>query len=102
MSARLPTYELVQVQQLVAQGSYRISEAAAGAAELYLDETDVIECLLGLGSQDFYKTMPSRMRPGSFQDVYKTRHHGFAIYLKVQVMGNQRVAVISFKRDQSA
>jgi hypothetical protein len=102
MSARRSTYSLEQVQSLVARREYRISSTAmAGAAELYLDEQDIVACVLSLGARDFYKTMPSEKRRGSFQDVYKTRYHGFAIYLKVQVVGEQRVAVISFKRDQS-
>jgi hypothetical protein len=103
MSHRNPAYDLPQVQALVAQKKYRLSKAAAnGAGELYLDEEDILECVIKLQPADFYKSMESNRFPGTYQDVYKPRFNGFAIYLKLQIMDGRKVAIISFKRDESA
>ncbi len=84
-------------------GAYAITlRAAADAASLYFDEEDIRECILMLEPRHFYKSMQSMKRPGAQQDVYRCRHHGIAIYAKMQIGAGGRVVVISFKRDESA
>lgn len=98
-----PTYNLGEVQALVAKRAYRVTIAAfEGAAALYLDESDIVECICDLTLEDFDKTMPSETRPGTFQDVYLPRFHGFELYVKLQAAGGRRVVVISFKKNESA
>jgi Motility quorum-sensing regulator, toxin of MqsA len=98
----LPVFSLELVQTLVGHGDYRITESALdGAAELYLDEDDIVACVQELSRSSFYKTMPSTRVPGTDQDVYRTRYAGFAIYLKIRVIGGKKVVIISFKQDTS-
>jgi hypothetical protein len=97
-----PTYDLARVVELVANRCYRITGVAVqGAGELGFDEDDVVECVTGLETAHFYKTMEAERRPGFWQDVYRTVHGGIPIYVKVQLEGqdpNDRVVVIQFKR----
>jgi hypothetical protein len=46
--------------------------------------------------------MPSEQVPGQFQDVYRARYHGFAIYVKAQMGPAGEAVVVSFKRDERA
>jgi len=104
MSPKLtPHYSLELIQEAVRQGRYWITrQAGLDAAALYLDEDDIKACVLDLKDHHFYKTMPSRTRPGTSQDVYKCRYCGFAIYTKLQLSRSNAAAVISFKKDEDA
>lgn len=104
MSPRpVPQYSLELIQEAVRQGRYSITrQAGLDAAALYLDEDDIKACVLALEERHFYKTMPSRTRPGTNQDVYKCRYCGFAIYTKLQLSRSKATAVISFKKDEDA
>ena len=98
-----PTYSLQVIQTAVRKGHYWVTRTAAqGAGDLYLDEEDIKDCVLGLEGRDFYKTLPSHRHKGMFQDVYKCRYCGFAIYLKLQLSVQGAGVVISFKRDERA
>ena len=89
------------LQEALRQGAYWITRAAGqGAAALQLDEMDILECVMGLTTASYFKTMPSRTRPGCFQDVYRPRYQGLPIYLKLQMSPEGRAVVISFKRDE--
>ncbi len=63
------------------------------------DRSDIVACVLALDDSSFYKTMPSRSRPGTSQDVYKTTYDRQNIYLKLQMA--RTAIVISFKEDES-
>ncbi len=103
---RQPHYDLSDIQALMrsAEGNYRITRAARdGAAELKLDEHDVVDCVCGLSDGDFYKSMPADRLPGNWQDVYKTTYLGRSVYLKLQIVqvAARSAVIISFKRDES-
>lgn len=103
---RKPRYPLERVQALILGGEkgYRISRVARdGAAELHLDEQDIVACVCRLDDGDFYKSMPAEKSLGDWQDVYKAKYCGFSIYLKVQIVerAGSVAVVISFKRDES-
>jgi len=98
-----PTFDLARVQSLAASPHSRLITGAAvkGAGELGLDEQAIIDCILSLDADCFYKTMPAEKRPGCWQDVYRPTFEGFALYVKVQIIGeepDETVVVISFKR----
>lgn len=98
-----PQYSLELIKEAVRDGRYSIThQAGQDAAALYLDEDDIRDCVLALEERHFYKTMPSRARPGTNQDVYKCRYCGFAIYTKLQLSISSLAVVISFKKDESA
>lgn len=97
-----PRYPLDAIKRGIARGCYAITRSAAqGAAELYLDEDDILNCILGLQESHFFKTMASVRRPGMGQDVYRSRYAGFAVYLKLQVNREGWAVVVSFKQDEN-
>ena len=97
-----PKYSLERIQQLVVGGRIRITDSAEqGAESLYLLDSDIIECICQLSDDDYEHTLESTKVPGTFQDVYKPRYQGYAIYLKLRLIGDHDVVLISFKQDTS-
>ena len=99
-----PKYSLELVQELAAAGGTRVQftkSAIAGAQALGLEVADIAECVCALTEGDYEQTLESTKIPGTFQDVYKPRHRGFEIYLKVRLIDDRKVLVISFKRNTS-
>lgn len=100
---RIPSYSLEAIKATVGRGRYFITRrAGTDAAALLFDEDDIKDCVLGLRERDFYKTMPSRSIEGLYQDVYRCRHRGLAIYAKLQITDAGCAVVMSFKRDERA
>jgi hypothetical protein len=98
-----PTYPLNQIQGAVrVDETFRVTaKAFETAVEVLCDREDVRECVLSLTSRDFHKSMESETVPGSWQDVYKTNHHGFPVYLKLRLTERGAGLVISFKLDEN-
>lgn len=97
-----PKYSLERIQQLAATGRVRITDSAEQGAELlHLEQSDIIECICQLSDGDYEQTLESTRVPGTFQDVYKPRYMGRAIYLKLRLIGDHDVMLISFKQDTS-
>ena len=87
----------MRIQELVRTGARIITlSALTGARELGFDEEDIDEVVIGLTESDFYKTMPAEKLPGLWQDVYRPKHKGQELYVKLQIVG--KAVVISFKR----
>lgn len=96
-----PSHSLNAVQEAVRQGAFQIrGKAVETASEVLCDKEDIRECILNLTDDDFYKTMESRDRPGLWQDVYKTHHYSFPVYVKLQMTARGTAYVISFKLDE--
>lgn len=97
-----PRFSLELVQALVRRNAYRITEAARmGAEALFFDEDDVVECVCALTAKDYEQTLDSTKVPGTFQDVYKPRFHGYELYVKLRLVEGRQVVVISFKQNES-
>ncbi len=100
-----PTYDLVELQASVRAGKWFATwEAVAQAGEFRLDaEMDIEACVLSLDSTDFYKTMESTSKPGTFQDVYKPTYDGRKLYVKLRLQEHpqRKTVVIQFKKDKS-
>jgi motility quorum-sensing regulator / GCU-specific mRNA interferase toxin len=102
MERDTPTYDLQWIQYRLEAGDYWIERLAAqGAMSLNFDQQDIIECVLGLTANDFYKSMESEKRPGLWQDVYKPLYCGVGIYAKIQIGHAGDCVVIQFKKDES-
>jgi hypothetical protein len=99
-----PTHDLAAVQAACRGGGLVLmGSVVTTASSICHDPNDIIECICALEPRDFWKTMPSEKRVGRYQDVYKTRSHGFAVYVKFDYDGDaQRVFLVSFKRDEDA
>lgn len=107
-SIRRPSYDLHAILELVGYREYETTgEAEIGMEDLGVSADDLEACILGLTPSDLHKTMPAEKRPQFMQDVYRARHAGVLIYVKLQLVGTQDrkrypqgrfVQVISFKR----
>jgi motility quorum-sensing regulator/GCU-specific mRNA interferase toxin len=100
-SRATPTYDLERVQQFVGQGglSCVITTAAYdGAGEWEWERQEIIEAVLSLAPQHFYKTMEAEKRPGLWQDVYHLPFRGVELYIKLQIDPAGFAAVVQFKR----
>jgi hypothetical protein len=100
-----PRFSLARVRELARAGYPHVlvtRSAAAGAIELNMAVPEVVDCVCGLTEDDYEQTLESIRIPGTFQDVYKPRYQGFAIYLKVRLVDDRQTIVISFKRDESS
>jgi hypothetical protein len=96
-----PAYDLQELQRLVGQGeiSSSITKAAElGAAELGCGLGDIVEAVLELTTQHFYKAMESERMPGLWQDVYHLRFRGTWLYIKLQLSLEGRAFVVQFKK----
>jgi motility quorum-sensing regulator / GCU-specific mRNA interferase toxin len=82
----------------VRAGAFQITNRARfDAAELGFDEEAITRCVLTLTGAEFYKTMPSKMVSGLWQDVYRPVFEGEALYVKLQIAHAGGSVVISFK-----
>lgn len=96
-----PTYDLQQVKWLVGQGELTcfISKAALlGGDDLQIDRDGIVEVVLSLEPEDFYKTMEAERCPGLWQDVYHRWVEGEELYIKLQIDQAGCAVVIQFKR----
>lgn len=102
MSPREPRCPLERVQELIGTRRYRLTAIAAkGAGELGFDEDDIVDCVLALTPEAFYKPMPAEKLPGAWQDVYRPTHLGIPLYVKLQIVGerpDELAVIIQFKR----
>lgn len=98
-----PTHPLADVKRAVEARRVFISEDVKNDAnDVVCSTADIHACLLGLRDSEFYKTMPSKKRPGCMQDVYRTHHpeiRSMPIYLKFDLAKTGYVVVLSFKYD---
>ena len=98
--SRTPTYDLEEVQRLVGQGpiSSRVTKTAQrGAAALDLHGAQIVEAVLSLHPEHFYKSMEADLIPGLWQDVYHCRYEGKDLYIKLQIDATGAAVVIQFK-----
>lgn len=96
-----PTYDLQELQRLIGQGPISSSVtkvAQEGAAEFRWDRADIVEAVLELAGQHFYKSMESERMPGFWQDVYHLEFRGVPLYIKLQMAADGRAFVVQFKR----
>lgn len=99
---RKPHYSLAELKKLIANEKMgeitRIS--IRNAHELGISSTEIIEIVLSLTSDDFYKSMSTYENNKIWQDVYKPRHDDVGLYIKLQVKLDGKGIVIQFKKDE--
>jgi motility quorum-sensing regulator/GCU-specific mRNA interferase toxin len=96
-----PRYDLQHLQQLVGQGPFSrlITKAALdGGTPLSCGTEEIVEAVLALTKDDFYKTMPSERVPGLWQDVYHLDRNRVTLYIKLQLGFDGRAHVVQFKQ----
>jgi motility quorum-sensing regulator/GCU-specific mRNA interferase toxin len=100
MEKRKPHQALSRVQALIRSGAYRVTRSALNSAVCdfgFSEAAQLAECVLGLESRDFYKSMTTLHDPTLWQDVYRPEIEHRRAYVKVQIVENCTV-VISFKK----
>lgn len=96
MEKGTPHCKLQVVKALLAAGQVRATfSALAGAAALGLDFGGMLEVLMALESQDFYKSMTTHADHRIWQDVYRPATAVGEVYLKLTVI--EDVLIVSFK-----
>lgn len=98
---REPTYDLQELQRLIGQGEISSSVtkiAEAGAAELNCGSGEIVEAVLELTNQHFFKSMESERMRGLWQDVYHLEFRGTWVYIKLQLGIKGRAIVVQFKK----
>jgi hypothetical protein len=98
---RVPHYELGSVVRAFGEGRFEVPVRVLRylkTAELTLD--DVVECVTGLGSEDFHKSQAHTRRPGVWLDIYRPRLRGRRMYVKfVAHEDGWRLVLLSFCGD---
>ncbi|MES2317232.1 MAG: type II toxin-antitoxin system MqsR family toxin [Pseudomonadota bacterium] len=96
MQKRTPHCKLPVVQALVRVGLVRTTHAArAGANELGLTFSEMLDVVMTLTPEDFYKSMTTHADHTVWQDVYRLSTPAGDVYLKLTVIDD--VLIVSFK-----
>jgi len=91
-----PHCRLSIVKELVQNGKIRTTKTALeGAAALSMDFDGVVEVVMALTSDDFYKSMTTYDDHTLWHDVYRPSTPSGEVYLKLMVVDD--VLIVSFK-----
>lgn len=95
-------YDLAELKKLIAnEKTGEITRTSIrNAHELGISSTEIIEIVLSLTSDDFYKSMTVHENNKIWQDVYKPCHGDFRLYIKLQIKLDGKGVVIQFKKDE--
>ncbi len=96
MEKAIPHCKLSVAKSLVEAGKVRTTHAArAGAIELGLGLSEMLDVVLKLTPGDFYKSMTTHADHTVWQDVYRPSTQVGDVYLKLTVI--EDVLIVSFK-----
>ena len=96
MEKRTPHCKLTVVKALIEAGKVRTTHAArAGATELGLSLSEMLDVVMALTLADFYKSMTTHADHTVWQDVYRPSTQAVDVYLKLTVIDD--VLIVSFK-----
>lgn len=100
MEKRKPHYELEEVKSVVRRFGINAFTVTArnGAALMGLNEVGAVSVVLGMGRNDFYKSMTTHADSRNWQDVYRVMTPtGKVAYVKVT--SRDGAVVIQFKEE---
>jgi motility quorum-sensing regulator/GCU-specific mRNA interferase toxin len=96
MEKRTPHCKLTVIKVLIEAGKVRTTHSArAGANELGLAFSDMLDVVMALTQADFYKSMTTHADNAVWQDVYRPSTQAGDVYLKLTVIDD--VLIVSFK-----
>jgi len=95
-----PHYSLHEIIRLasIPESVVFTTVARMGAADVGMSVADVFSVLTTLTMRDFYKSMTSYADHTSWQDVYRPLFQGTPLYLKLTIIPEHNLLVVSFKR----
>lgn len=99
---RKPHYRLADIKAAFGDPAMlnRTMSSKAGAAALKMSDGDVVSIVQGLSHTDFDKAMTSYADHTVWQDVYKPKAAGRALYVKFTLDAQKALMLISFKEDE--
>lgn len=92
-----PLHEIIQLAS-IPESVVFTTVARKGAAALGMAVADMFSVLTNLTIRDFYKSMTSYTDHTSWQDVYRPLFRGIPLYLKLTIIPERNLLVVSFKR----
>ena len=96
MEKKSPHYNLSIITELIEAGKVRSTVSAlSGGAALGFDFAGMVEVVLALTADDFYKSMTTYTDNKIWQDVYRPNTSAGDVYLKLTVV--EDVLIVSFK-----
>lgn len=96
MEKRSPHCKLSVVKAMIEAGKVRTTMSArAGAAAMGFGVEEIVEVVMALTAQDFYKSMTIHADHAIWQDVYRPATKAGEVYLKLTVIDD--VLIVSFK-----
>ena len=100
MEKRRPHYSPEQVHSL-ASDPKKIQftrTALDGGIDLGLDVQMMRSIVMGLRMSGFYKSMTTHTNSKVWQDVYRPSFRGTSLYLKLTIVAEDELLIVSFKR----
>lgn len=96
MEKKSPHYNLSIVTEMIDAGKVRSTMSAlSGGAALGLDFVGMVEVVMALTADDFYKSMTTYADNKIWQDVYRPSTSVGDVYIKLTVI--EDVLIVSFK-----
>lgn len=95
-----PTYDLDELKRLIEKDeTVQITRSSVrDADDIGYSKTEIVNAVLSLEDDEFYKTMKAEKIHGLWQDVYKPTREGIVLYIKLQKSSDGMGVVISFKK----
>lgn len=96
---RKPHYNLAELKKLIENEETRHIQPACirNANRLGISYTEIIEIVLSVSSDAFYKSMTEYEDYKIWQDVYRHRHDDLVLYIKLQKSADAKGVVIQLK-----
>mgnify|MGYP001596581508 FL=1 len=100
MKKRVCHYALSRIKKLILENKFLITKSALKTAieDFSFLEADILNQILTLENEHFYKSMTSHFDHTLWQDVYKKQINDSKAYVKVQISDENSV-IISFKKE---
>jgi motility quorum-sensing regulator/GCU-specific mRNA interferase toxin len=92
-----PLHEIIQLASIPESVVFS-TVSRRGAADIRMSIADIFSVLITLTMRDFYKSMTSYTDHTSWQDVYRPVFQGTPLYLKITIIPEYNLLVVSFKR----
>ena len=96
MEKRTPHCRLSIVKSMIQAGKVRLINAARGGGKaLGFEPAEIVDVVMALTVNDFYKSMTTWADHRVWQDVYRPTTKAGVVYLKLTVIDD--VLIVSFK-----
>ena len=101
MEKRTPHYKLGKVKSLIQSNQFIITGTArkTAAYDFAFSEEQIVEAVLSLEMNSFYKSMTSHDDHSLWQDVYKSKLETYDFAFSEEQIISETTVVVSFKEE---